>query len=126
MRIARGAPVGRRGTEPGVSVKTVVLERGREYIGIDGNSGAGGRRRGSHGGGWTGRIFGVGLGTNVPGFRGGRTRLAAVCCREVVICGCPLGFRGALTREKPTSVGRILVFANRVSVSPILWEGLRG
>ena len=49
----------------------------------------------------------VGLGTSVPGFRDGRRRLAAVCCQAVVICGSLLGCRGALTREKPTSVGWI-------------------
>ena len=68
----------------------------------------------------------VGLGTSVPGFKGGRRRLAAVCCQAVVFCGSLLGCRGALTREKPTSVGWIPVFAYGVSVSPRLWEGLRG
>ena len=42
----------------------------------------------------------VGLGTSVPVFRGGRRRLAAVCCQAVVICGSVLGCRGAVTREK--------------------------
>ena len=41
----------------------------------------------------------VALGTSVPGFKGGRRRLAAVCCQAVVICGSLLGCRGALTRE---------------------------
>ena len=68
----------------------------------------------------------VGLGTSVPDFRDCRRRLAAVCCQAVVICGSLLGCRGALTREKPISAGRILVFASGVSVSSRLWEGLRG
>ena len=67
----------------------------------------------------------VGLGTSVLGFKDGRRRLAAVCCQAVVFCGSLLGCSGALTREKPTSVGWTLVFANGVSVSPRLWEGLR-
>ena len=33
----------------------------------------------------------VGLGTIVSGFRGGRRRLAAVCCQEVVILRQSLG-----------------------------------
>ena len=70
----------------------------------------------------------IGLETSVPGFVVGRGRrwLAAVRCQAEVIYGSLLGCRGALTREKPTSVGWILVFANGVSVSPRLWEGLRG
>ena len=47
----------------------------------------------------------VGLGTSVPGFKGGRRRLAAVCCQAMVFCGSLLGCRGALTRQKTTSVG---------------------
>ena len=57
--IARRAPAGRRGTEPGGSVKPVVLEGGREYVGKDGNSEAGGRCRWPQGGERTRRIFGV-------------------------------------------------------------------
>ena len=68
----------------------------------------------------------VGLGTSVPGYKDGRRRLAAMCCQAVVFCGSLLGGRGALTREKPTSVGWINVFANGVSVPLRLWEGLRG
>ena len=68
----------------------------------------------------------VGLGTSVPGFRGSRRRLAAMCCLAVVTCGSFLGCRGALTRESPTSVVKILVFADGVLVSPRLWAGLRG
>ena len=75
---------------------------------------------------WEGTPASVGLGTSVPGFRGGRRRLAAACCKAVVICDSILGCRGALAREKPTSVGWILVFANGASVSPRLWESLRG
>ena len=52
--------------------------------------------------------------------------MAAVCIQAVVFCGGLLGCRGALTREKPTSVGWIPVFANGVSVSPRFWERLRG
>ena len=40
--------------------------------------------------GWLGREGTpalVGLGTSVPDFRGGRSRLAAVCCQAVVVCG---------------------------------------
>ena len=44
----------------------------------------------------------VGLGTIVPGFKGGRRRLPAVCCLAVVFCDSLLGRHGALTREKPT------------------------
>ena len=61
-----------------------------------------------------------------PTFSDGRRRLVAVYCQAVVICSSLLGCRGALTREKPTSVGWILVFANGVSVSPRLWDGLHG
>ena len=32
--------------------------------------------------------------------------MAAMCCLAVVTCGSFLGCRGALTREKPTSVGK--------------------
>ena len=62
----------------------------------------------------------VGLGTSVPGFKGGRRRLAAVCCQAVVFCGSLLGCRGALTREKPTSVGWIHVFAKSLGVTEAL------
>ena len=67
----------------------------------------------------------VGLGTSVPGFKGGRRRLAAVCCQAVVFCGSLLGCRGALTRGKPTSVGWIPVFAKSLGVTEV-WEGFRG
>ena len=65
-----------------------------------------------------------GLATSVPGFTGGQRSLAAVCCQAAVICGSLLGCRGALTREKPTSVGWISVFTNGVPVSSRLWESL--
>ena len=124
MGIARRAPVGRRGMEPGGSVKPVVLEGGREYVGRDGNSEAGGRCRESQGGDGTVRSSGVSRPRNqCPRFccRGGRRRLAAVFCQAAVIWGSLLGCRGASTREKPTSAGWILVFANGVSVLPRLW-----
>ena len=41
--------------------------------------------------------------------------MLAVCCQAVFIYGSLLGCRGALTREKPTSVDRILVLANGVA-----------
>ena len=62
----------------------------------------------------------VGLGTSVLGFKGGRRRLAAVYCQSVVFCGSLLGCRGALTREKPTSVGWIPVFTKSVGVTEAL------
>ena len=62
----------------------------------------------------------VGLGTSIPGFKGARRRLAAVCCQAMVFCGSLLGCRGTLTREKPTSVGWILVFAKSVGVTEAL------
>ena len=96
------------------SVETVTQ---RPVVGVEGRRGVVGRE---------GAPALVGLGTSVLGFKDGRRRLAAVCCQAVVFCGSLLGSRGALTREKPTSVGWILVFANGVSVSPRLWEGLRG
>ena len=91
---------------------------GRECVGRHGNSEAGGRCRGSQGGGGTGRI------SRVSRPRNHCPRLAAVCCQAVVICGSLLGCRGALTREKPTSVGWILVFANGGSprVAFMAWD----
>ena len=128
--ITRCAPARRRGTEPGGSVKTRRIgRRPGKYVGEDGNSEAGSRCRGSQGGGGTERISGVSRPRNqCPKFccRGGRRMLADVCCQAVVICGSLLGCRRELTREKPTNVDWILVFANGVSVSPTLWEGLRG
>ena len=126
--IARRAPAGRRGTEPGGSAENPSYWKGggstsvetvtqRPVVGVEGRRAVVGRE---------GSPALVGLGTSVPGFRGGRRRLAAVYCQAVIICGSLLGCRGALTREKPTSVGWILVFANGISVSPRLWEGLRG
>ena len=48
---------------------------------------------------------------------------AAQTCENI---GTPPSPFVPISREKPTSVGWILVFANGVSVSPRLWEGLRG
>ena len=62
----------------------------------------------------------VGLGTSVPGFKGGRPRLAAVCCQVVVFRGSLLGCREALTRERPTSIGWIHVFAKSFGVTEAL------
>ena len=67
----------------------------------------------------------VGLGTSVPDFVVGAVDVGGSGL-GVVIYGSLLGCRGALTREKPTSVGWILVFANGVSASRRLWEGFRG
>ena len=64
----------------------------------------------------------VGLGTSVPGFKGGRRRLVAVCCQAMVFCGSLLGCRGALTRQKTTSVGWIPVFAKSLGVTEALGE----
>ena len=126
--IARRAPAGRRGTEPGGSAENPSYWKGggstsvetvtqRPVVGVEGRRAVVGRE---------GSPALVGLGTSVLGFRVGRRRLAVVYCQTVVICGSLFGCRGAFTREKPTSVGRILVFANGVSVSPRLWKGLRG
>ena len=67
-----------------------------------------------------------GLGTSVPGL--GTVDVGWLLCAawRWSFAASLLGCRGALTREKPTSVGKILVFVDGVSVSPRLWEGLRG
>ena len=125
--MARWEPVGLEGSSGGAKLMEQLLLPRDGFSGrvctvaeiIDESSEVGGRYRGSQGGG-TGRSSGVSRPRNQrPRFccSGGRRRLAAVCCQAVVIYGSLLGWRGALTREKPTSAGWIFVFSSGVSVS---------